>query len=108
VMVEACGASGISVSLDKRLNPSQSQAEPEFLRGKVVVAPYTYKPEAPFEPISDALVTKLQAAWKEHAKVERFPALLPSQKALPDEVRRQLVQECRAATSPKPFYCEGL
>jgi hypothetical protein len=108
VLVDACAASGILVNLDKRIRPSQPQSEPEFLRGKVVVALYTYKPEAPFEPVSDALVKKLRAAWKEHAKVERFPALLPSQKALPDEVRRQLVQECRAAEVPKPFYCEGL
>jgi hypothetical protein len=83
-------------------------AEPEFLKGKVVVVLYTYRPEAPFEAIADALVTKLQAEWKEHAKVERFPALLPSQKALPDSVRRQLQQECREAKAPKRYYCEGL
>lgn len=108
VMVAACAASGIWVYLDKRIWPLYPQAEPEFLHGKVEVVLYTYKPNAPFEPVSDALVTKLQVAWKEHAKVERFPALLPSQKALPDAVRRQLVQECHAATDPKPFYCEGL
>ena len=108
VIVSACDASGIWVFLDKRIWPSLPQAEPEFLRGKVVVALYTYKPEVPFEPVRDALVTKLEAAWNGHTKVERFPALLPSQKALPDGVRRQLVQECRAAADPKPFYCEGL
>ena len=74
----------------------------------MVVALYTYEPDAPFEHVSDALVTKIEAAWKGHTKVEQFPALLPSRKALPDGVRSQLVQECRAATDPKPRYCEGL
>ena len=106
VMVDACAASGIWVDLDRRI--WASDPDPEFLRGKVVVALYTYKPGAPFEPVGDALVTKLRAAWKERAKVEEFPALLPSQKALPDEVRRELVKECRAGADPKPFYCEGL
>jgi hypothetical protein len=108
VIVAACDATGIWVFLDKRIWPLLPQAEPESLRNKVVVALYTYKPNAPFEPVSDALVRKLRAAFKEHAKVEQFPALLPSQKALPDGVRRQLVQECRAAADPKPVYCEGL
>jgi len=106
VMVSACDPSGISLMLDKRIwtaNP-----DPEFQRGKVVVALYTYRPEARFEPIGDALVTKLQAAWKDNAKVERFPALLPSQKALPDTVHAQLLRECSAAPTPKPYYCEGL
>jgi hypothetical protein len=39
------------------------RSEPEFLLGKVVVSLYTYKPEAPFEAVSDALVKKLRAAW---------------------------------------------
>jgi hypothetical protein len=108
VMVDACAASGIKVHLDKRIWPSQPQAELESLRDKVVVALYTYKPDAPFEPVRDALVTRLRAAWKEHAKVEQFPALPPSRKALPDSVHSQLLKECRAAREPKPDYCEGL
>jgi hypothetical protein len=108
VILNACHASGIDVRLDKRIYVGRPEAELEFLRGKVVVALYTYRPEARFEPIANSLETKLRAAWKEHAKVERFPALLPSQKALPDEVRWQLRNECQAAANPKPHYCEGL
>lgn len=105
VMVAACHASGISLMLDKRI--WTSNPDPEFQRGKVVVALYTYRPEARFEPIGDSLVTKLEAAWKNHAKVERFPAVLPSLKALPDTVGAQLRRECSAAPIPKPYYCEG-
>ena len=51
VMVTACHASGISLMLDKRIwtaNP-----DPEFQRGKVVVALYTYRPK----PVSSLSVT---------------------------------------------------
>jgi len=51
-------------------------------------------------------VKKIQATWKD-AKVGRFPALPPSEKALPDTVRHLLVQECGEAGAPKPDYSEG-
>jgi hypothetical protein len=98
----ACRACLSAAGLIWTANP-----DPEFQRGKLVVALYTYRPEARFEPIGDTLVTKLEAAWKDHAKVERFPAVLPSRKALPDTVGGQLRRECSAAPAPKPYYCEG-
>lgn len=104
LMVEACHQSGISLMLDKRIwaNPAATDHHP----GEVVIALYTYRPEAPFEPVRDTLVKMIQATWKD-AKVERFPALPPSKKALPDTVHRLLVQECAEAPAPKPDYCEG-
>jgi hypothetical protein len=107
VMVTACHASGITVMLDKRIFVGHPEAEPEFLRGKVQVTLYTYKPGADFEPVARALEQKLRAASKEHAVVERFPARLPAQKALPDTVAALLRRECSAATEPKPDYCTG-
>jgi hypothetical protein len=108
VMVSACHASGIFVMLDKRIFVGHPEAEPAFLRGKVVVALYTYRPEVRFEPVAESLEKTLVAAWGEHATVERFPALLPAQKALPDVVRAQLVEECSKAALPKPYFCAGL
>jgi hypothetical protein len=105
VMVYACHASGIFLSLDKQI--WTAAPEPETRRDKVDVSLYTYRPDARFEPIARTLETRLQAAWKNRAKVERFPAVLPSKKALPDVVRAQLLQECSAASVPKPYYCEG-
>jgi hypothetical protein len=103
--IEACDASGISLKIDKRIFGNvQIFGQPP---GKVEIALYTYRPDARFEPLEDTLVTKLQATWKK-AMVERFPAVPPSKKALPDTVRRLLMQECGAATVPKPLYCEGL
>lgn len=105
VMVEACHSSGISLRLDERIwaNLPPSGHHP----GEIEISLYTYRPEARFEPVEDSLVTKLQATWKA-AKVERFPSLPPSKKALPDAVRHLLVQECAEAQAPKPDYCEGL
>jgi hypothetical protein len=105
VIVEACHASGISLMLDKRIwvNSAATDHHP----GEVQIALYTYRWEAPFDHVGDTLVKKMQATWKD-AKVERFPARLPSMKALPDEVGRRLVQECAEAKAPKPDYCEGL
>jgi hypothetical protein len=105
VMVEGCHPSGISLMLDKRIwvNSAATDHHP----GEVQIAIYTYRPDARFEPVEDTLVTKLQATWND-AKVERFPALPPSKKALPDTVHRLLVQECDGAPAPKPDYCEGL
>jgi hypothetical protein len=105
VMVYACHASGIFVTLDKRI--WAAAPDPESRRDKVDISLYTYRPEAEFEPIAGSLEKKLQAAWKEHAKVERFPAVLPSKKALPDSVRAEVIRECSADPDPKPYYCEG-
>lgn len=105
VMVEACHAAGIMLMLDKRIsvNPPMTDPNPDV----VEIFLYTYRPEVPFEPVGDTLVKKIQATWK-GAKVERFPALLPSKKALPDAVRRLLVQECTETKAPKPDFCAGL
>ena len=105
VMVEACHSSGISLRLDERIwaNKPPSEHHP----GEVEVTLYTYRPEARFEPVGDTLVKKIQATWKD-AKVEHFPALPPSKKALPDSVRYLLVQECAVAKTPRPDYCSGL
>ena len=105
VMVQACHASGISLRLDERIwaNMPPSEHHP----GEVEITLYTYRPDAPVEPVGDTLVKKIQATWKD-AKVERFPALPPSKKALPDTVRYLLVQECAEAKPPKPDHCEGL
>ena len=83
------------------------RADPGPRRGKVDVSLYTYRPDARFEPIARSLETKLVATWKERAKVEQFPAVLPAKKALPDVVRAQLLEECSAAPIPKPYHCEG-
>ena len=107
VMVSACLASGIVLMLDKRIWVDHPESEPESLRDKVTVALYTYRPEANFEPVAHSLEERLRGAWKDHAKVERFQARLPSQKALPDVVADMLVKECRAAPVPKPDYCTG-
>ena len=105
LMVTACHQSGISLMLDKRIwaDPAATDHHP----GEVQIALYTYRPEAPFEPVGDSLVKKVQATWKD-AKVERFPAVPPSKKALPDTVYSLLVRECAVAEAPKPDYCEGL
>ena len=105
VMVEACHPSGISLRLDDRiwLNMPPSGHHP----GEVEITLYTYRPDARVEPVGDTLVKKIRATWK-NAKVEYFPALLPSKKALPDTVRHLLVQECAEAGTPEPDYCEGL
>ena len=105
VIIDACHASGISLMLDKRI--WADSAGTDHHPGEVQIALYTYRPDAPFEPVGDTLVTKLQATWKD-AKVERFPAVPPSKKALPDSVRHLLVQECAEAEPSKPDYCEGL
>lgn len=55
VSINLCHTSGIFVLLDKRVFVAHPQAEPEFLRGKVEVVLYTYKPEAPFEPVAQSL-----------------------------------------------------
>jgi hypothetical protein len=104
VRVEACHSSGISLMLDERIRVNQPPSPHH--PGEIEVALYTYRPEARFEPIGDSLVTKLQASWKD-AKVERFPAIPPSKKALPDKVRDLLVQECAEAKVPRLDYCEG-
>jgi hypothetical protein len=105
VMVFACHASGILLSLDKRI--WTAAPDPGSLRDKVDVSLYTYRPGARFEPIARSLETKLLAAWKDRAKVEQFSVVLPSKKALPDAVRAELLRECSAAPVPKPYYCEG-
>lgn len=105
VMVEACHSSGLTLRLDERIwaNLPPSEHHP----GEVEINLYTYRPEARLEPVGDTLVKKIQATWKD-AKVEHFPALPPSKKALPDAVRHLLVQECAEAKAPKPDYCKGL
>jgi len=105
LMIEACDPSGISLRIDKRIFGNvKIFGQPS---GKVEIALYTYRPEAHFEPVGDTLVTKLQATWKD-AKVERFPAVPPSKKALPDAVRYLLARECAEAQRPRPDYCQGL
>ena len=63
----------------------------------------TWDPHGAYDPPDE----DCQATWKD-AKVERFPALPPSKKALPDSVRYLLVQECAVAKTPRPDYCSGL
>jgi hypothetical protein len=103
--IEACHPSGVSLRLDKRIWANPRTFDQRVGETKIVL--YTYRLDAPFEQFSDALVKKVQATWKD-ARVERFPAVPPAKKALPDAVRRLLVQECAAAQPTRPDYCEGL
>lgn len=103
--IEACRASGISLRLDKRIWATPRVMDQGVGEAEIVL--YTYRPDAPFEQVGDALVKKVLATWKD-AKVERFPAVPPAKKALPDAVRRLLVRECAAAQPARPDYCEGL